>query len=78
MMDFPQTIKSLREDADMTQAQIATLLGTTKNQIGKYERQEQEMPIRHIITLCNYFNVSADFILGLPEGRPYGKSITRR
>ena len=31
----------------------------------RYERGANEMPIRHLITLCRYYNVSADYILGL-------------
>ncbi len=77
-MKYQQRIRDLREDHDMTQAQIALLLGTTKNQVGKYERGEQDMNIKHLITLCNFYKVSADFILGLPEGMPYGHSKTKR
>lgn len=76
-MKYQQRIRDLREDHDMTQAQIALLLGTTRNQVGKYERGEQDMNIKHLITLCDFYNVSADFILGLPEGRPYGNSKTK-
>ena len=71
-------IRDLREDHDLTQAQIAQLLATTKNQIGKYERGEQEMPIKHLITLAKFYNVSTDYILGLPEGMPHGHSKTRK
>ena len=76
-MDYSQIIRNLREDHDLSQADIAKIIGTSKNQIGKYERGEQEMPIRHLITLCNHYKVSADFVLGLPKGRPYGLSKTK-
>lgn len=77
-MEYAQKIRNLREDKDLTQAQIAQLLNTTKNQIGKYERGEQELPIRHLIKLANFYNVSTDYILGMPEGMPYGHSKTKR
>ena len=77
MREYVQKIRDLRADHDKTQSEIAIILGTTKNQVGKYERGEQEMPIKHLVTLCNYYGVSADYILGLPEGRPYGLSKTR-
>lgn len=77
-MKYQQRIRDLREDHDMTQAQVALLLGTTKNQVGKYERGEQDMNIKHLITLSTFYKVSADFILGLPEGLPYGKSKTKK
>ena len=76
-MEYAQKIRDLREDKDLTQAQIAQLLDTTKNQIGKYERGEQEMPIKHLITLAKFYNVSTDYILGMPEGMPYGHSKTK-
>lgn len=77
MSQYAQRIRDLRIDHDKSQSQIAMILGTTKNQVGKYERGEQEMPIKHLITLCNYYGVSADYILGLPKGRPYGLSKTK-
>lgn len=77
MLAYAQIMRDLRIDHDKSQAQIANILGTTKNQVGKYERGEQEMPIRHLITLCNYYGVSADYLLGLPAGRAYGFSKTK-
>ena len=76
-MHYQQILRNLREDHDMTQAQVAKVLSTTKNQVGKYERGEQDMNIKHLITLCTFYNVSADYILGLPENMPYGNSKTR-
>ena len=75
---YQQILRNLREDHDLTQAQVAALLNTTKNQVGKYERGEQDMNIKHLITLCNYYNVSADYVLGLPKGMPYGHSKTTK
>ena len=77
MHEYAQRLRDLRIDHDKSQAQIAAVLGTTKNQVGKYERGEQEMPIKHLITLCSYYNVSADYVLGLPKGLAYGLSKTK-
>ena len=77
MSEYAQRLKNLRIDHDKSQAQIAALLGTSKNQVGKYERGEQEMPIKHLIALCNYYKVSADYVLGLKPGLPYGLSIAK-
>ena len=78
MREYAQIIRDLRTDHDLSQAQIAEVLGTSKNQVGKYERAEQEMPIKHLITLCSYYNVSADYVLGLPKDLPYGLSKTQK
>lgn len=77
MGQYAQKLRDLRIDHDLSQAQVADILGTTKNQVGKYERGEQEMPIKHLRKLCDYYKVSADYVLDLPEGRPYGLSKTK-
>lgn len=65
MKEYPQIIRELREDHDYNQAQIAKLLGTTQQVYSRYENGINEMPIRHLITLCKFYGVSADYILGL-------------
>ena len=59
-MIYAQRIRSLREDNDLTQTNIAEILGTNQKVYSRYETAENEMPIRHLITLCKYYNVSAD------------------
>ena len=67
-MQTHERLKALREDRDLTQENIATILGTTQQQIYKYEKGIQEMTISRLRILCEYYCVSADYILGLPEG----------
>lgn len=76
-MDYAQRLRGLREDSDKSQAEIAKLLGTSQQYYGKYESGERPLPIERLYILCNYYGVSADYILGLPKGRPYGLSKTR-
>ena len=63
-MTYQQRIRDLREDADLTQAQVAQKLGTSQRVYSRYETGYCEMPIRHLVTLCSFYNVSADYILG--------------
>ena len=58
-------MRDLREDADKTQQQIASLLGTSQTMYARYERGANELPIRHLVRLCEYYGVSADYFLGL-------------
>jgi len=58
-----EKLRALREDHDMTQSQIAALLGTSQTMYARYERDANELPIRHLITLCRFYNVSADYVL---------------
>ena len=66
-MYFYKRLKDLREDNDKTQKEIADLLGTSQTMYARYERGANELPIHHLITLCNYYNVSADYILGIKK-----------
>jgi len=63
--DYVKRIRDLREDHDKTQQEIADILGTSQTMYARYERGANELPIHHLITLCKYYKVSADFILGL-------------
>ena len=63
-MDYVKIIRDLREDNDKTQQEIADILATSQTMYARYERGANELPIRHLIKLCDYYNVSADYILG--------------
>lgn len=58
-----EKLRGLREDNDLTQQQIAEVLGTSQTMYARYERGANEMPIHHLITICKYYNVSADYLL---------------
>lgn len=64
-MKYIKIIRDLREDHDLTQEQIAQYLGTSQTMYARYERGANELPIRHLIKLCELYNVSADYILGI-------------
>jgi len=66
-MMYIRRIRDLREDHDMTQQQVADYLGTSQTMYARYERGANELPIRHLLTLCELYHVSADYILGLNE-----------
>ena len=68
-MDYCRIIRDLREDADLTQAQVAEVLGTSQTMYARYERGANELPIHHLITLCGFYKVSADYVLGLSKRR---------
>lgn len=64
-MGYMETLKNLREDHDYTQKYVASILGTSQTMYARYERGANELPVRHLITLCRLYNVSADYVLGL-------------
>lgn len=57
-------IHDLREDKDLTQKEVAALLGTTREQYSRWERGAQEIPFHNAIKLAEYYNVSLDYIAG--------------
>lgn len=69
-----ERLRALREDNDLTQEQVAAYLGTSQTMYARYEREANELPIRHFVGLCKLYNVSADFLLGTTPNpkRPLG------
>ena len=65
MKNYVQIMKSLREDNDYTQEYVAHYLGTSQTMYARYERGANELPIRHLLSLCKLYNVSADYFLGI-------------
>jgi len=57
-------LRDLREDNDKTQQEIANVLNISQTMYARYERGANELPMRHFITLCKYYDVSADVVLG--------------
>ncbi len=64
-MSYQNRLKDTREDHDLKQAQIAELLGTTRQQISKWENGIQMMGIDKYIILAKYYNISIDYLVGL-------------
>ncbi len=63
-MDYVKRIRDLREDNDKTQQNIADVLGTSQTMYARYERGANELPVRHLLKLADYYGVSVDYILG--------------
>lgn len=68
-MDYIKRIRDLREDNDKTQSEIAEFLGTSQTMYARYERGANELPIRHLIKLADFYGVSTDYILGRTDNQ---------
>lgn len=64
-MHYYERLKPVREDHDLTQADIANLLQTTRQQVSKWETGMQMMGVDKYIALAKYYNISVDYLLGL-------------
>lgn len=60
-------IREIRQKHNLTQPQFADKIGTTKNQVSKYELNKEPIPVKHIIKICEVFKVSADWLLGIDK-----------
>lgn len=58
-------IRDLREDRDLKQDDVANILKITRQQYQLYESGKRKLPIDQLTELCKFYNVSADYILGL-------------
>lgn len=68
-MDYRDKLRDLRTERGLSQLDIAELLQTTQQYYGKYELHKQHMPVDRLIVLCEFYKVSADWLLGLSDKR---------
>ncbi len=60
-------IRDLREDKDMSQTEIARMLGMSQTGYSKYETGENDVPTDVLIRLAEFHNTSVDYLLGLTD-----------
>ncbi len=70
-MNYKDILKNLRDEKEIKQKEIAKELNISRSAYNDYESQKTILPIRHINSLCNYFNISIDYLLGLTNIRNY-------
>ena len=71
-MTYQERLKNIREDRDLTQAQIGRLLNKSQQGYNHIEAGRAELKIDDLIKLCKYYNLSADYIIGLtPKPKSY-------
>jgi len=62
-----ERVKNIREERNLTQKDIANILGIKRPTYTSYEIERDTIPITHLNNLCNYFNISIDYALGLSK-----------
>lgn len=67
MEKYCKRLRDLREDNDLTQQTLADELGISQQYYSEYELGKREFPIRHLLKTAKYYDVSADYILGLTD-----------
>lgn len=64
---FKDTLKELREERELSQAQLAQKIKTSQSAVAKWELGQREPTAGNIVALARFFNVSSDFLLGLDD-----------
>ena len=72
-MDYIDRLTEIRNDRDIKQSTISEILGVKQSAVSKYEKRRTQYTVDDIIKLCNFYKISADYILGLPENLEFPK-----
>lgn len=64
-MDYIDRLTNLRIDRDIKQKEVTDILGIKQSAYSKYEKRRTKLQIEDLIKLCEFYNVSADEILGI-------------
>ena len=74
-MDYADRIRALREDADLSQSQIAELLHVGQRTYSDYELRKIRLPLDSAVCLAKYYNVDMNYICGIVDVRnPYPRA----
>lgn len=66
-MNYRERMRSLREDRDLTQAQVAKILQKSQQGYNHIEIGRAELKIDDLIRLCDFYAVTADYLIGRTE-----------
>ena len=75
LKDFGSRLRKLREEAGLTQAQIAREINCSYKVLSNYELNKREPDFSTLNKLCDYFNVTADYLLGRTDNPQHYKEI---
>ena len=77
-MEYKLNLSNIRTKHNLSQNEVAKILGITRTVYTKYENGYELIPIKHLISFCNYFNTSVDYIFSLTNSdkeSTYNKEI---
>lgn len=66
-MLYMEKFRQFRQQNEITQAQVAEMLGVSQQQYFKYEKGINELPVRYLIAICKAYDLSADWLLDLTD-----------
>lgn len=66
-MDYRTRMRNIREDRDLTQKQVGDIINKSQQGYNHIETGRAELKIEDLIKLCRFYNVSADYFIGLTD-----------
>lgn len=76
MVMYMNRLRDLREDRELTQTQLANMLGCFQTTYSRYEKEVTNIPIDCLVKLAIYYDTSIDYLIGLTDMRnPYKRSV---
>ena len=66
-MDYRTRMRNIREDRDLTQKQVGEIINKSQQGYNHIETGREELKIEDLIKLCQFYNVSADYFIGLTD-----------
>ena len=67
MADYRERLRNIREDLDLTQAELGKLLNKSQQGYNHIEAGRAELKIDDLMKLCKFYNLSADYLIGLTD-----------
>lgn len=67
MADYRERLRNTREDKDLSQAELGKLLNKSQQGYNHIETGRAELKIDDLIKLCKFYNLSADYLIGLTD-----------
>lgn len=66
-MDYRSILRNVREDRDLTQTEVGRIINKSQQGYNHIEAGRAELKIDDLIKLCKFYNLSADYLIGLSE-----------
>ena len=73
-MDYRQRLREVREDRDLSQAEVGKVLNKSQQGYSHIENGRAELKIEDLVTLCKFYHLSADYLIGLTDQGRNGRS----
>lgn len=72
-----EKLRSIREDNDLTQKQMAEILKVSQPNYSRWENEDKIIPLEKLNDFCNYFHVSFDFVAGFSKNKSFERNIKK-